>query len=225
MLSLAGRDWPGQLWQHKQAAQRRDFAMRRLPILMLFAAMSDLAAPVLAQEEAATAIAADPDTIQFDLGEVEEDDDDWGISAYVASQSAADRGACGTDSDLLAAQSTSSPRYDDNGALIREAPSAACVPPGSRYGALSQALRAEEQRRDQANDAGATAFLRQPDCQETATGYRCGATGTAGRSTYERQQQCEETGTTRTCSSSFSIGNSEEGRNSAQEAIDRLPDD
>lgn len=201
--------------------------MRRLPVIVLIAAMSGLAAPVLAQEEVATAIAADPGTIQFDLGEVEKDDGDgnWGISAYVASQSAADRAACGTNSDLLAAQSTSSPRYDDNGALIREAPSAACVPPGSRYGALSQGLRAEEQRRDQGNDAGATAFLRQPDCQETATGYRCGAAGSSGRNTYERQQQCEETGTTRTCSSSFSIGNSEEARNSAQEAIDRLRDD
>jgi hypothetical protein len=196
--------------------------MYRLPITVISAALLGFATPVLAQDEAAP---ADPDTIQFDLGEVEDDDEDWGIGEFLAGQNAADAAACGSDSDLLAAQSTSRPRYDDNGALIREVPSAACVPPGSRYGALSQAVRAEEQRRAQASAGDRTAFLRQPDCEESASGYRCASSGTAGRNTYEREQQCEETGTTRTCSSSFSIGNSTEGRNAAQEAIDRLRDD
>lgn len=201
--------------------------MRLLPIIALSAALLGLARPALGQDQAPPATASSNNTVPFDLGAVEDDEaeEDWGIGSFLARQAATDPAACATQSELLAAQSTSSPRYDENGALIREAPSADCVPPGSRYGRLSQAVRAEEQRRARTNAGDRTAFLREPDCAETTSGYRCASSGTAGGNTYERQQQCQETGTTRTCSSSFSIGNSEEGRNAAQEAIDRLRDD
>lgn len=225
MLSPDRCLWRAGKRRGKREGQGRGLAVRRLSITMLSAALLGLAWPALAQEQAAPTIAADPDTIQFDLDQVEDDNDDWGIAEFRARQNASQAASCGSDSELLAAQSTSSPRYDDNGALIREAPSADCVPPGSRYGRLSQAVRAEEQRRAQASAGDRTAFLRQPECEESANGYRCASSGTAGRNTYEREQECDETGNTRTCSSSFSIGNSTEGRNAAQEAIDRLRDD
>ena len=194
--------------------------MRHLPIFAIVGTLLGMASPALAQEPAAS---ASSDTITFDLAEVEEEDDgDWGIGEFLASQREAEAQSCGTDSDLLAAQSTSRPRYDDNGALIRETPSAACVPPGSRYGTLGQAVRAEEQRRAQAGSGDSTAFLRQPDCVENASGYRCAASGMAGRNTFEREEECRETGTSRTCSSTFSIGSSSESRNAAEEAVERM---
>ena len=198
--------------------------MRHLLVTTLSVLLMGLAVPAAAQGQDQPAQTASPASIQFDLDAVEEEDDgDWGISSFLASQAAAERASCGTESDLLAVQSTSRPRYDQNGALIREAPSAACVPPGSRYGEDATALRAQEQRR--AGGDTPQALLNQPDCVETASGYTCASAGSSGRATYERQQQCEETGTTRNCSSSFSIGTSEGARNAAQEAIDRLRED
>lgn len=170
---------------------------------------------------------ADPNRIQFDLNagiEDPADEGDWNIGSFVAASRATDRADCGTASDLLAVQSTSRARYDENGALIREAPSAACVPPGSRFSDTGQALRAAEQQ--EARDrSSAAAMLREPDCMEDASGYACSASGQAGRNTYERSAQCRETATGRTCSSSFSIGNSEDGRNAAREALESMRDD
>lgn len=194
--------------------------MVRLPAVIAVAATLLGAMPALAQDAPAAPTAAD-----FKQGSVDEDDGDWGITEYLASQEAAERAACGTSSDLLAVQSTDRPRFDENGVLIPAVASASCVPPGSRYGSLGQAARAEQDRRAVRGQDSATGFLREPDCTESATGYTCASSGRSGRTTYQRQVRCEETPTGRTCSSSGTIGTSSGAANAARAAVERMLDD
>lgn len=170
-----------------------------------------------ANEAGSTAATADPNRIAFDInaGVEDEDDGDWGLSSFMSGNNSSPTASCGTDSDLLAAQSTSRPRYDDNGALIRS-PARSCTTGTSGPPQTADATAGAEDRRG---------LFRQPDCVESASGYRCASTGASGASTYEREHRCEESGATRTCSSTFSIGNSEDGRNAAREALERLRDD
>ncbi|MXO72584.1 hypothetical protein [Alteraurantiacibacter buctensis] len=194
--------------------------MKRLPATIAVAATLLGATPALAQDATAAPIAAD-----FKLESVEEDDGDWGITEFLVTQQAAQQEACGSASDLLAAQSTTQPRYDENGALVRQEPSAACAPSGSRYGSLARWAAAEQERRAAQQRNSATGFLREPECTESATGYTCASSGQSGRTTYQREVRCEETPTGRTCSSSGSIGTSSGAANAAREAVERMLDD
>ncbi|MEO5705788.1 MAG: hypothetical protein ABIT10_02825 [Alteraurantiacibacter sp.] len=68
--------------------------------------------------------------------------------------------------------------------------------------------------------------MRAPDCEETAVGYRCAASGANGDVAYDRQSsgECVEEAGRRTCrsSSSVSIGGSAEGRAQAEQALDEM---
>lgn len=182
--------------------------MRQAVVVIASAGLLAISTPALAQDQTAVA-PANPDRIVFDLGNTGPDAQAEPVRTTgfrIRQQSATPPPACTSDSDIIQAQAAGPQRYDDNGAPVRTP--ASCT--------------LDQPRVSTVQATSPTAFLREPPCEESATGYACASSGTAGANTYERSAQCQETATARTCSSSFSIGNSEEGRNAAQEAIDRL---
>ncbi len=182
--------------------------MRHAVFAILSAALLAITAPALAQGQPGGS-PADANRIVFDLGAVSQD------AAPAVARTTGFRTrqqepppACSSDSDIIQAQAAGPQRYDDNGAPIRAAPSCSLDRP----------------RVSAAQTASRTDFLREPPCVESETGYTCASSDTTGRTRHARESQCEETATGRTCSSSGSIsfGNSEEGRNLAEEELDRL---
>lgn len=174
-----------------------------------------LAAPALAQDQPAAPAA---DRIVFDIEPNGTDVDEWDFGIVRANQQpVSPPPACSSDNDIIQAQATGPQRYDDNGAPIR-AP-ASCTLDRHR------ATVGETEGATVAQTASRSEFLRQPPCEESATGYACASSGLLGSVRYEREAQCQETATSRTCSSSFSVGNSEEGRSLATEMLERMARD
>jgi hypothetical protein len=176
-----------------------------------------LAAPALAQDQPAAPSAARPaaDRIVFDIDQNATDAGEWDFGiARTSQQSTMPPPVCSSDSDIIQAQSTGPQRYDDNGAPIRAAASCSLDRP-----------RASVAQTTASTTASRSEFLREPACEESATGYACASSGALGNATYEREAQCRETATGRACSSSFSVGNSEEGRNLANDVLERMARD
>ncbi|MES2699172.1 MAG: hypothetical protein V4647_06140 [Pseudomonadota bacterium] len=174
-----------------------------------------LAAPARAQDQPAAPRA---DRIVFDIEPNGTDLDEWDFGIARANQQpASPPPTCSSDNDIIQAQATGPQRYDDNGAPIRTPASCSLDRPRATVGETVSANGAQT--------ASRTEFLRQPQCEESATGYACASSGSLGSARYGREAQCQETATSRTCSSSFSVGNSEEGRSLATEMLERMARD